>query len=251
MRSKKLVTFTHGLLTVAQVGAALLFIRLELPLLALIAALAGKWRIFSWHPYRLWRNLKANSCDAIVIASSVLAMDFYRNRVWVVAFFGLFLVVWLLFIKPASSRPAVAFQAACCHLLGLSVLWLNGVEQGLNGAIAVILAAMVGYGGARHLTQTLGIDEPAHRDMIALTWAILISQLAWLSWLWSVIYHLPGGILLPQIALLGSVLGYFAAYHIYQLPQHKRRLPTRLITQQVFFCLVVVLAIIALTPWTN
>lgn len=251
MPSKRLITLTHNLLTISQVAAALLFVRLELSLLALAAALAGKWRIFSWHPYRLWRNLKSNSCDVIVITSSVLAMDFYRQRVWILAFFGLFLAVWLLFIKPASSRPAVAFQAACCHLLGLSAIWLNGVEQGMNGIIAILATAMVAYGSARHLTQALGINESAHRNMVAITWAVLVAQLAWLSWLWSVVYHLPGDILLPQIALLSTVLGYFAAYHIYQLPQYRRRLPSKLVFQQVAFCLIVVAAIIALTPWTN
>lgn len=251
MASKRWISVAHTFLTLAQVGMALLFVRLELLPLALLAALAGKWRVVSSHPYRLWRNLRANSCDIIVITAGVLSMDFYRASTGLMIGFALFLLVWLLLLKPAESRLAVAIQAACCQFLGLSVVWLYGLERGLSGFVAIVLAAAIAYSAARHLSLVVSEDNSPERRILPFIWTALIIQLAWLSWLWAVTYRLPGGLLIPQISLLSTILGFFAVQAFFSDAAKRRRLSSGLIWQQVFFCLIMVLAIVIMTPWTS
>lgn len=248
--TKRLLTFTHAALTIAQALGAVLLVKLGLLPLALLAAIAGKWRVFSLNPYRLLRNIRANLCDITVILSSVLLMDIYRTLPIFLGVFAIFLVIWLLFIKPASSRSAIAIQAACCQFFGLTALWLQGTEQGLSGFLVIVTAAIIAYGAGRQLAMTIS-NFYGERSVLPIVWAVLTAELAWLSWLWSITYHIPGGLLIPQIALLTIVIGYFASYHMFAYADHKRRLPVGFIWQQLFFFFVVLLSIIGFTPWTN
>ncbi len=249
--NRHLVVTIHAGLTIAQVLAALLFIELKLLPLALLAALSGKWRVFSIYPYRFLRNLRANSCDVIVIISSVVLMHFYVSRPWILAAHTVFLSAWLLFLKPARSRVAIAAQAACCQFLGLTALWLMGVEQGLVGVVAIAGAAGISYFSARHLSNAISGEDATRRRIMALAWAVMTTQLAWLCWTWSITYRLPGELLIPQYSLIAVFLGYFASHHMFVFRDHKRRLPTGFIVQQSGLFALVLAAIIILTPWLN
>ena len=253
MASSRLVAFIHILLNISQVGACILFIRLDdLLVFALAAALVGKWRVVSFNPHRLWRNLRANSCDLIVIVSTVLLMYSYRGHLGVFTGLAIFLLAWLLLIKPAKSPALVALQGACCHFLGLTTLWLVGLERGWHGLIVLPLVGLIAYSSTRHLGVPLEADEDSReRIVIPLVWAVLMVQLAWLSWVWSITYRLPGGVLIPQFPLVGTALGYFAVSHLFTHPESRRRLHGALVAQQFLFCLLVVLAIITLTPWST
>lgn len=250
MANTRLASFLHVTLNILQAAAAAAFIQLNLLVLALLVALVGKWRVVSINPYRLWRNIRANSCDIIVTGSTVLLMNFYSQSLILLGILSAFLLIWLVFIKPASGRGAVALQAACCQFFGMSAVWLIAVERGWHGLLVLGLTAAISYSAARHIGLPLGSDQRQERSILPLIWAVLITELGWLAWVWSITYRLPGDFLVPQIALLSTVLGYFSAQYMFAQTGQRRRLPSSFIWAQVFFFVLVLVAIIVLTPWT-
>lgn len=251
MLSKPIANTLHLLLVVAQASAVAALIQLDILVLALAVAVIGKWRVMSFSPYRFWRNLRSNSCDLIVLISLVLIMDFYIAKIALFGGFTLFMLLWLLVIKPGTSSTMVKFQAFCCQFIGLSALWLVVVENGVLGIIALPLSGIITYSAARH-GLTAVADDTQERSVLPIIWSMVMLQLSWLAWLWSITYSIPGGVLVPQIAVLSSVFGYFAIQNVDAASgQGKRRLSPAIIWQQAFFFAVALVAIVALTPWST
>ncbi|HEX4662089.1 MAG TPA: hypothetical protein VH144_00580, partial [Candidatus Saccharimonadales bacterium] len=82
---------------------------------------------------------------------------------------------------------------------------------------------LVSYIAARHM---LSAHEEEHVETIALTWALLMAELAWFCYHWTLAYPLLGGITIPQFAALSSVSA-FAMYNLYDNYRHKTPNPLR------------------------
>lgn len=246
---KKRIAFLHVLLTLGQGLVAIGLILIDLLPLAIAVGLAGKWRVITFNIYRLARNLKSNSCDIIVILGLILSADSFKQNEYIFGISSAMLLLWLVVIKPKSSRAAIIIQSAICQWVGLSTIWLVGVDQDLPGFFAIPMAALVGYSSARHFATAFYEEDTPERRILPVAWAFVITQLAWISWVWAVTYRLPGDLFISQIALISTLLAYFAIWHIYEYPDYKRKIPKGYVWKQTLFFTMLMVAIMVLTPW--
>lgn len=252
----KLIIRLHNLLNVGVVIAVTYCMYLQLLPLAIVIALSSKWRILNPNPHRLLRSLRANACDLIVITSTVLLMDIYRvpsGSLIPLFLLAGFLLLWLLVIKPRETPAASIAQAACCQTLGLGALWLYGVTSNeIPSVIAIMIGAIIGGVSARHALQfydakTAGYDL---RSTVTFVWALLVAQLSWLAWTWSISYQLYS-LIIPQIVILTTFVGYFAVQTVNQNPRASKATRQQLALRQLLFFGLLVSAIMVLTPWVD
>ncbi len=252
----RLIVQLHNILNVGVVLAVTYFVYLELLPLALLVALSSKWRILSANPYRVVRSLRANACDLIVITSTVLLMDLYsapRATLIPVGVLMISLLVWLLVVKPLEAHRAAIAQAFYCQTIGLTALWLYGVSaHDLPGILAVAAGALIGAVSARHALQFYEAPQEFNmRSTVSYAWGIVIAQLSWLTWMWSVTYRLQTQLIIPQIVLLSGVLGYFAWHTISQDPKSTKKQRRQTALRQAFYFGILAGAILVLTPWMD
>lgn len=243
------IIWLHRLINFGLVVTVTVFIHLELLPLALTAVAISKWRIFSIKPHRLRRNLRANACDLIVIISTVLLIDLYIGS-FMSLILAVFLAIWLIVIKPWSGFSAIVLQAGLCQAVGLSALWFYGVEKmSLSSYATIVIASAIGYYTARHALQPAAIDAGLERKVISVVWAIVVAELAWLSWLWSISYRITADISVPQIVLTTFLLGYLALETIKKYRDGSKTMRRNLSLRQAGTFLLFTIAIMLLTPW--
>lgn len=224
------------------VAAVTLLILADLVPLALALVLISKWQMLLGGVRSWWPNLKSNACDLVVGLSFVILISLPELIGIKLALAGLYLF-WLVVIKPLSSPGWVGIQAATCQFLGLVVLFLFArIVPGL----AVIAASwLLAYIAASHFLST---QEEAADPLVVAGWSLLVAEAAWLFWHWLVTYNLAGGqLLLPQIAIVVTVIGYFFG-RIY-LDHVGRILSRRRLVEYIVVCLLIVGVIAGGTEW--
>jgi hypothetical protein len=252
----RLIAQLHNVLNIGVVLAVTYFIHLELLPLALLVALSSKWRMLSRNPYRVIRSLRANACDLIVIISTVLLMDLYsapRATLVPVAVLVVSLLIWLLVVKPLEAPRAALAQALYCQTIGLAALWLYGVStHELPGIATVAASAVIGAVSARHALQFYdGLPEFDVRSTVSFVWGVVLAQIGWLAWMWSVAYRLHTQIIIPQIVLLAGVLGYFAWQTVCQNYKATKAQRRQMALKQALYFGILASAILVLTPWMD
>lgn len=256
MTRAKLIVQLHNLLYAGVVLVVTYFIYLDLLPLALLVALASKWRVLSTNLYRFARSVRANACDLIVITSTVILMDLYsapRATLVPVVILALSLLLWLLAVKPLETRLAVVVQALWCQTFGLAAIWLYGISaHDLPAIAAVIASALIGAVSARHALQFYETTTEFNvRSTITFVWGLLLAQLGWLGWMWAVAYHIQAQIVIPQIVLLSNLLGYFAWQTIHLSPKATKTTRRQLALRQALYFTLLTGAILILTPWVD
>lgn len=229
-----------------------LFVEQDLPALAYLTVILSKWRMVAINP-RFWvANLRSNACDIIVGLSTVALMSLapvsmteYVNPILAILY-----AVWLLFIKPRSGQIIVATQAFICQFYGLTVLYLLlDFEITSLSFIVIFFAWIVGRSTARHFLSAY--DEVPNKTVLISLWSFIIVQLAWVFWVWNVIYTLPGSVFaVPLISIVASILSYVVA-SIFHQRQTQGKINKRFIYQQISFLTVVIALIIFFTEWTG
>jgi hypothetical protein len=192
----------HGALSLSVPLIVLMFIELEIAYLALLVVIASKWRIIAVQPRHWLANFRANSPDIIVNFSFVIMLmradSFLVSFFWTITYIG-----WLLWLKPQSKEVMVGLQSLVTQFLGLTALfWL---ADSLPETIVVLLAWLIGLSASRHYLSHF--EEPLIR-MMSFGWALFTAQLAWLMNRWLVIYPLRSDIVIPQIAVVLTLIGY-------------------------------------------
>ena len=195
-------TVAHLLLSVGVPLAVWLFIRLELPILAFAVILAGKWRMVAVAPRHWLANLRTNSPDLIVnlgFAIFLIRAETVATNLLLVALYTL----WLTWLKPKSSQTYVGVQGLATIFIGLSALfWLS--DQ-LNEVLIVLGGWVVALSAVRHFLSHF--EEPLLR-VISLGWALIVAELVWLSNRWLIIYPVAGDLVIPQVAVVVTLLAY-------------------------------------------
>lgn len=190
-------------------------------LIPIALVILSKWRILAVRPRYWLTNLKTNAVDIIVGISFVgllflAAQSLVMQLILVILYAG-----WLIYIKPKSRRHYVAIQAGIGQFVALTALfsysWMFDVVT------TVFFAWLVSYIAARHV---LGAHEEEHIETISLGWALLMAELAWFCYHWTLSYPLFSGLSIPQFAALSSVSG-FAMYNLYDNYRHKNPNPLR------------------------
>jgi len=228
-----------------------IFVRQDLALLAFLTVLLSKWRVVAISP-RFWlANIRSNSCDIIVGLSTVALMSYapISATEFVNPLLALLYGVWLVFVKPKSGRSIVTVQAFICQFYGLSALYLL-VDTAFDSFtwLVILFAWLVGRASVRHFLSSY--EDVENKPVLITLWAFLIAQLAWVFWVWNVIYVLPSSVFaVPLIAIISSVVTYAAGaiYHV----NYESKLQKRFVIQQALFVAAVLILVISFTRWTG
>lgn len=243
---------------------ALLVFAWQLQVLALVLAVLSKWRILAVRP-RYWGiNLRANLLDLVFIVSVTLLIinplaALYAQISWVVL-----LAVWLLIIKPMTSRNMMIAQAGIAQFVGFVALTAYAGFVSMNQVYLLIIvlgAWVIGYATARHVMSSY--ESEPKIEFFALAWGLIVAQLAWLFSHWLQIYANPSvpGFEIPQLALLVLLLS-FSAQRVYVLQRqlriaddpHVRRAASRKILKSTYvasaFSISFIVVILLTTNWS-
>lgn len=191
------------------VGAILVTVLSNSPILGLILVLASKWRVFAVRARYFMLNLKSNLVD-LIVGVSVVLLAYYAGPSFLPIDFILmgFYSIWLLFIKPLSSETAAMVQSLIAVFLGMSAATI--MSAGLNSIVITLLAFLVGYAASRHvLIQTNDKDF----TLTTLICGLVFAEIAWLSNSWSIIYTFGDtGIRIPQLAIILTIFAFVYNY---------------------------------------
>lgn len=249
--NRKVANIVYLLQNIAVPVLVYFFVARELPLMALITVALSKWRVFA-AGYHFWLpNLRSNAADIMVGVSTVILMSTAPTSQGgivtplLAALYG----AWLLFLKPRSGTAAVVAQALIGQFYAITSLYLlvDGIWTTASWLV-VPVAWVVGRLAARHFLSVH--PDISDRMMIISLWGFIVAQLAWVFWVWNVIYTLPIGIFsVPLISLVITIFSYAAGsiYHSKQLGGISRNF----IIQQSLFVVGVLALIIVFTPWTG
>jgi hypothetical protein len=181
-------------------------VRTDFVTLALAIILLSKWRMFVVRP-RFWpAHIRANAVDIIVGVSLLLFMASsdtqFMQAVWTAAY-----IVWLLFIKPASSPLLVSVQALIALLCGLMAVFTPEWHDAPLYAL-VVGSGAVSYLAARHFFDSF--DEP-YAKLLSYFWGYFAAALVWVLGHWLLYY---GVVAQPVVLLLTIGYGLASLYYI-------------------------------------
>lgn len=191
------------------VGAVIITVLSNSPLLGIVLVLASKWRIFAVRARFLWLNLKSNLVD-LIVGISVVLLAYYAGPSFLPLDFILmaFYTCWLLFIKPLSNETAAMVQSLIAVFIGMSAATI--MSAGLNSILIVSIAFLIGYAASRH---TLVQSNDKDFTLTTLVCGLVFSEITWLCDSWSIIYTFGStGIRIPQLAIILTIFAFVYNY---------------------------------------
>ncbi len=240
--------WSHAIYIALNVGLVLVvafLVSIGLTPLALIVVVLSKWRMFAVQPRHWLVNIRSNSPDLIVGLSFVVFMSQAQTNIAMLLWIILY-IAWLLLLKPKSEPAYVGAQALVSLFMGLTALfWL---ADSLPEIVIVLGAWFVASVSALHFLN--GYDEPFSR-IISVMWALFIAEMAWLMNRWLIVYPVSESIIIPQIAIVATVIGYISGtmYHLEQVGKLNKKLRRRYLV--LGFVILLVIIIIGSSGWTN
>lgn len=221
VRKKSFISeLTYALLNIAlAIGVTLIIFYTNSLLLAVIAVIISKWRVFAVRPRYWWANLRSNMVDFTVNLSVVIHMYGIHtssipeaSKLPIMAGLTLLYIGWLLFLKPRSKRAYVLAQAGVAIFLGSTALFTAWYDWPVS---VVVLGMWInGFTAAQHALSAY--EKETHSLFLSLVWGFVIAEIAWVSYHWAIAYPLPfiGNVMIPQVSIIVTLLS-FTAYKIY------------------------------------
>lgn len=216
----------------------LIIVILGFPWVAAVTVVVSKWRMFAMKPRYWLPNIRANAVD-IIVGLSVVAMLANTDKVMLWVFWTTFYIFWMVWLKPKSKQVPVMAQALLAQALALIAYYQTFPDASVAVSVAVVW--VVCYTSARHF---LGAFDEEHYRQISAIWAWFGATLAWVLGHWVITY-----LLLPQIALIITVIGYGLAFLYYLYANHRLTKSVKFqITATILFVLSI---IIVFSDWQN
>lgn len=220
----------------------------ETPFFAMVLIFLGKWRIFAVRRRYWWPNLLASLPDIIVgfglvvliWRAGLLANSLGLNALPVQIILAVLHAAWLIFLKPQHKEIFIVFQAAVAQFVG--IMALLSVANTLPLAITILFAFIIGYAAARHI---LLIHEEKQMNIIALAWGLVVSEICFAAWHWTIAYSITPLIAIPQGAIIVIMLG-FAVYCFYDSFRRHKKVRSEDIILPTFFSSFVILILLIL-----
>ncbi|MDO4271453.1 MAG: hypothetical protein Q4C83_00500 [Candidatus Saccharibacteria bacterium] len=223
----------HAAFNVAFAAATIfLTIVFDTPWPAVLLVILSKWRVVAVRPRYWWANFLSSLPDltfgiGLVIISwgcGLLGQEYLTlgqvtpiPAIAVQVIIGIIYAIWLIAIKPQHSETMVGFQALASQFVGLTAVFF--ISHSLPLVLAMLLTMVVAFASAR---QALGIFEEKDQDLLSTVWGLLVMELAFVSWHWSVSYQLTPLIRVPQIAIITAAIS-FTAFRVYKAWHDDRR----------------------------
>lgn len=214
-----------------------MFIAINFPVAAYIITFLSKWRMFAVRPRYWLANIRANLVDITVGFSVVSLMSgsdsFLTWTIWAILY-----ALWLIFLKPKSTPMWIGAQAFVAQGIGLVALFGNNYQW--HPVYLVIVTWVITFSSARHFL--VAYEDSANRVMSHI-WAVFASFIVMSLSRW----HIAYGNVVPQVALILSVIGYAlgVGYYIHKTSG----LRSGIRTQLIFFVITTLLIIIVLSNW--
>lgn len=182
---------------------------------AFILVLVSKWRVLAVRPRYWFANIQTNIIDVIVGLSFVVLLYTASGELAVQIILTALYALWLLVLKPQSKRSLVIAQAGVGVFVGTAAL--ASVSYGWYVSLVVVLFWLIGYSAARHVLGAY--NNEAHLSLLSLTWGLVVAEIGWLTYHWTIAYDLVGvgDVKLPQVTLIVVILSFLAerAYNSY------------------------------------
>jgi hypothetical protein len=205
--------FLNILFAFAVLGLVKLFgTATTLPVLAYLLVFLSKWRVFAVRPRYWWDNFQTNLLDVLVGVSFVTFIWQSEGNIGFQILLTILYILWLIFLKPRSSRFAITIQAGIGQFLALTTLFATAYAW---PAIWVVVATwVIGYISARHVLSAYNEEDIT---LLSLVWAFILAEAGWVLHHWTIAYNIPlvgTQLKIPQIAIfLGllshvSIIGY-------------------------------------------
>jgi len=231
-RRNRLSDLGHIMLNLVYAGLVLvLLLSFDGPYLAYGLVLLSKWRVFAVRP-RFWlANLQTNLVDTFFSLSMVTLIWQNTGNSTLQLLLTILFASWLILLKPSSKRFWVIMQAGVTQFVSLSALF--ALAYSLPDSLVVILGGAIGYVVARHIIH---VYNEEHEDVVvSLAWALILAELTWLTYFWTVAYT---PLKITQIGIISSLLGYMVLV-VYNYLYHKEQgsIMRRDLTMPVAFAL--------------
>ena len=176
------------------------------PLPAYGLILVSKWRVLSVRPRFWFANIQANAVDILVGLGFATLLVLVSDAVVLQALFTLLFIGWLLYLKPRSTKVAIASQAGVAQFVAITALL--SLTYSLDVSVAVAVAWIIGYSSARHI---LSAFEEKATVLLSFIWGFVVAELIWVAFHWNIGYGpTESALRLPQIAIIIGLLGYLA-----------------------------------------
>jgi hypothetical protein len=206
------------------------------PYLAYLLVLLSKWRVLAVRPRFWFANIQANSVDLFVGLSVVTLMWVSSGSAGVQLALTVFFAIWLTILKPHAKRSWVIIQAAIMQALSLTALF--SFAYVLPASFATLVGWLIGYITARHALASFKDEED--RTLLSLAWGLVVAELSWLSYHWTIAYTLSGELKIPQVAIVVGLLGFLAMKVYVSLRKNAQQLLFRDIRWPLTFVLLVI-----------
>lgn len=204
----------------------------EGPYLAYGLVLLSKWRVFAVRP-RFWlANVQTNLTDTVVGLGIVTLIWQASGNLALQIATTIFFAGWLVLLKPSSKRFWVVVQAGVAQFIGLTALF--SVAYSLPDVVVAVLGGIIGYVVARHAIRAY--HEELEDVVLSMSWGLVLAELSWLTYFWTVAYT---PLKITQIGIIASLLGYMVMViynHLYQ--KEHGDAPRRDLTLPIAFSLV-------------
>lgn len=196
--------------------------------LAAALVLLSKWRVFAVRPRYWWVNVQSNLVDVILNLSVVVHLVTINStiahephRVALMAILTLAYIVWLILIKPRSSRRYVTTQGLVTAFFATAAIFSTLYASPV--VVTVLLMWLVGYTTARHILGSY--DDETHTMVLSLAVGLVYAELAWVAYHWTVAYALPivPSLQVPQIAIIIGLVS-FLGVKVYDSFYHHARI---------------------------
>lgn len=202
-----LSTLMHALLNIAlAVFSTALTVISGNWIFAVLLVILSKWRVVAVRPRYWWLNIKANLVDFAVGLSLALLVYLVGTNglnLWHIILTAIY-ALWLVVIKPRSAQGFTEFQSLLAIFLGTFTITL--LTAHLNPIFGVIPCFVLGYGACRHI---LVQGEDHDFTFITFVFGLLLSELYWIFYHWSIVYRFTSGtsnFAIPQLPIAASLL---------------------------------------------
>ncbi|MBC7943378.1 hypothetical protein H7X68_02695 [Candidatus Saccharibacteria bacterium] len=238
------VVYTALNITLA-IAVVLVIRATESPWPAIALVCLSKWRVLAVRPRYWFVNIQANLVDFIVSVSLVVFLyTTYISsigaypKLFVLGVLTLLYIGWLLFVKPRSKRSFVVAQAGVALFSGVAALYILSYSWPV--AAVVLLMWLIGYSTSRHV---LASYEETHILFLSLLWGLVMAEIGWLAYHWTVAYGLGSeGIMIPRVALTVLCLG-FILQQCYDSYYHHQRIRGNDIILPVLFTISIIVVL--------
>lgn len=217
-------------------------------LLAILAVIISKWRVFAVRPRYWWANLRSNMVDFTVSLSVVLHMYGIHSsalpdnsKFAIMVALTILYIGWLLFLKPRSKRAYVLAQAGVAIFMGSTALFTTWYDWPVS--IVVIGMWINAFTAAQHALSAY--EKETHSLFISLVWGFVIAEISWVAYHWAVAYPLPlmSGVMIPQVSIIVTLIS-FLAYKVYDSFYHHDKVRSADVLLPLLFTIGVILVLL-------